>query len=446
VKSQKRLRSDASRIWTAALRAVDPAQAVRKFVVRKGRELRIGGRRIELGKVRHVWVLGAGKAVAPMAQALERVLGRYLAGGIVITKRGHSLALRKIECIEAGHPLPDEDSIAGAGRIASLIRSHIGSDDLVLFALSGGGSSLLTAPAPGITLEDKIRSTRTLLSAGADIHEINAIRKHLSAFKGGGLAQLLAPTRVICLILSDVVGDAPSTIASGPLAPDSTTYADCLKILNRLRILVKMPPAVTRRLEAGASGVIPETPKPGDPVFKTCLSCVIASNAQACSAAVQTARSLGYRTMLLTSQLTGNTREAAQFHMSLVEEIIYRSGPLRRPACLISAGETTLQVMGSGRGGRNQEFVLSCAARLSRLPVHCLAASLGTDGTDGQTDAAGAIADNSTHDRSMQFGANFLTESLHNNDSYGFFKRTGDLIVTGPTRTNVMDLHIFLIG
>lgn len=381
-----------------------------------------------------------------MGKAIEKILGGYVAGGFLVTKYGHSLDLKRMEIMEAGHPLPDDNSVASAARIADLAEKQIEAEDLVLCLFSGGASSLLVSPAPGVTLEDKLACTRLLLNAGADIRELNAVRKHLSGLKGGGLARLLAPTPVLSLILSDVVGDDVGAIASGPTAPDATTFADCLEIFERLGLSDRIPPAVMRRFKAGSAGGIPETPKTGDPVFRRSETFIVGSSAQACAAASRTARRLGYSVMVLTSRLEGDNGEAARFHMSIASEIVFQRRPLRRPACMISGGETTVKVTGKGKGGRNQEFALHCARQLACLPAPALAASLGTDGTDGPTDAAGAIADNTTLTRSMKYGAHFLGESLDNNDSYPFFQRLGDLIVTGPTRTNVMDLHIILVG
>lgn len=446
MKSQHILRRDATRIWKAALRAADPEASIRRIVKRDGSLLRIDGTSFDLKKTRKVWVLGAGKAAAPMGRAVERILGPYLAGGILATKYGHSLPLKTLDVVEAGHPLPDANSLASAERIVSLIKSNIQPEDLVLCLLSGGASSLLVSPAEGITLQDKLAITRLLLQSGADIFELNAVRKHLSGIKGGGFARLLAPARIAVLILSDVVGDDPGTIASGPLAPDSTTFGDCLEILGKLGVREQIPPAVKQRFELGAAGRIEETPKKGDPVFQGIESFVIGSNAQACTAAAQAARRLGYHVQVLTSLLEGDTGEAARFHMSVAGEIVCRHRPVRRPACIISGGETTVKVRGEGKGGRNQEFALHCVRPLAGLPAPCLVASLGTDGTDGPTDAAGAVADNSTLTRSLKYGARFLEKSLNDNDSYSFFNRLGDLIVTGPTRTNVMDLHLVLVG
>jgi hydroxypyruvate reductase len=305
---------------------------------------------------------------------------------------------------------------------------------------------LLVSPADGISLEDKLECTRLLLNAGATIHETNAIRKHLSAVKGGGLARSLAHARVITLALSDVVGDDLDTIASGPLVPDTTTFADCVEILERLGIAGALPQAAIRRIEAGVRGKVPETPKPGDPAFRRSDTLIVGSNALACSAAAREARRLGYRTVILTTRLEGDTGEAARFHMSVAAEVAMHGRPVRRPGCVLSGGETTVKVTGSGKGGRNQEFSLQTVRALARMPAPCLVASMGTDGTDGPTDAAGAFADNTTLARSLKFGAGFLGECLTDNNSYEFFRRTGGLIMTGPTRTNVMDLHIVLVS
>jgi len=446
VKSLRILRAEAARIWTAGLQAADPETAVRQAVRRRGHVLQVNGRRVDLGKFRKLWIIGAGKAAAPMGVAVEKILGRHISGGFLVTKYGHSLELQRLEIMEAGHPLPDRNSAAAAARIASLAQSRIKEDDLVLCLFSGGASSLVASPAQGITLNDKLACTQLLLDAGADIHELNAVRKHLSGLKGGGLARLLAPTAVLSLILSDVVGDDVGTIASGPMTPDSTTFADCVGILDKLGLSDRVPPSVMRRFELGAAGRVPETPKLGDPVFRNSQTFIVGNNAQACAAAAQAAKRLGYSVLVLTSRLDGDNGEAARFHMNIASEIVFHRRPLRRPACLISGGETTVKITGKGKGGRNQEFVLNCVRQLAQLPAPCLAASVGTDGTDGPTEAAGAIADSTTLMRSMKYGARFLVESLNDNDSYTFFKRLGDLIVTGPTRTNVMDLHIILIG
>jgi hydroxypyruvate reductase len=440
------LRANLARIWTAALRAVDPGAAVRRLVKRRGALLTAGGHSFDLREVGNIWVVGAGKAVAPMGQSLERILGRHMTGGLLVTKYGHSLPLARLEIVEAGHPLPDLSGYRAGARIAELADTGIGAADLVFCLLSGGGSSLLVSPAPGITWREKQKCTDLLLRSGARIHEMNALRKHLSILKGGGLARLLASTPAVSLILSDVVGDDLDTIASGPMVPDSTTFAECRQILKQLKIAEKVPPAIRKRFAEGARGRIPETPKGGHPIFRNKLNLIIGNNSQACSAAARAAKRLGYKTMVLSSRMEGDAGECARFHMSVVAEIIAAGRPLAKPACIISGGETTVQVTGKGLGGRNMEFAMHCAHPLSRLPSPCVVASLGTDGTDGPTDAAGAIADNTTLGRSLDSGAGFLESCMKKNDSYRFFKNLGDLIVTGPTRTNVMDIRIILIG
>ena len=446
MKSHHVLRADAVRIWNAGLRAVDPEAAIREFVKRSGCILRVANRKLDLTAFRKVWVLGAGKAAASMGHAVERTLGKYLAGGFVATKYGHGLPLKKIQVIEAGHPLPDENSLISGTRLLSFAKEQIQPNDLILCLFSGGASSLLVSPGEGITLADKMVCTQILLNGGADIHELNAVRKHLSGIKGGGLARILTPARVISLILSDVVGDDVATIASGPMTPDPTTFSDCIEIFHKLQLWDQAPPAVRERLELGSAGRIEDTAKEGDPAFRNTWTCIVGSNAKACAAAAGAARKQGYRTLVLTSRLEGDNEAAARFHMSVAGEVVYLRRPVRRPSCIISGGETTVRITGTGKGGRNQEFVLHCVRTLAGLPAPCVVASLGTDGTDGPTEAAGAIADNATLSRSIKFGARFLNECIENNDSYGFFSRLEDLILTGPTRTNVMDLHIVLIG
>lgn len=445
MKTAAALRRDAARIWRAALAAVDAETAVRGVVRRRGGKLQIGRRRFDLGEAGNLWVLGAGKGAAPMARAMERILGERIAGGLVVTPYGHALPLGRLEVLEAGHPLPDAASRRAAARVAAFARERVGPGDLVFCLLSGGASALLAAPAGGITLRDKRECTRLLMNAGADIHELNALRKHLSDIKGGRLARMLHPARVVTLALSDVVGDDPGAVASGPLSPDPTTFGDCVGVLRRYRLLERVPPPVVRRLERGAAGEIAETPKPGDPVFARCHWVLVGRGGDACAAAARRARRLGYRTAVITSRLEGDTGEAARFHMSIAEEIARERRPLGRPACVISGGETTVRVTGRGKGGRNQEFVLCSVGALARMPAPALVASLGTDGSDGPTDAAGAVADNDTLSRSRRLGAD-LAAALRDNDSHTFFRRLGDLVLTGPTRTNVGDLHIVLVG
>lgn len=429
----------AAALREAALRAVDPAAAVRRFLTRDGDTLRAGERTYALRPGR-VFAAGCGKAAAPMLAALIDLAGPDLAGALAVTKYGHTapgLPLR-----EAGHPVPDAAGVQATREICALLASA-GAGDLVLVALSGGGSALLTWPVDGVTLADLQALTGALLRSGATIDEINAVRKHLDRVKGGGLARIAAErgAQVVAVILSDVVGDPLDVIASGPAAPDRTTFADALSVLARYDLLAAVP-AVTAALEAGARGARPDTPKPGDPLFARVQNVIVGSNALAAEAAAAEARTLGFETLLLTTHLEGEAREVARVAAALARESIRRGRPLTPPACLVLGGETTVTLRGRGRGGRNQELALAAAIALDGLPGAQLMA-LATDGNDGPTDAAGALVSGETAARARALGLDpraYLAE----NDAYGFFSRTGELIVTGPTNTNVNDLLMIM--
>lgn len=313
-------------------------------------------------------------------------------------------------------------------------------DDLILCLISGGASALTPAPVAPVTLADKQRTTALLLRSGADIHEMNTVRKHLSDFKGGQLARVAAPATVISLILSDVIGDDLDVIGSGPTVPDPSTFADAVQVLKRRGLLGKVPARVRRRLEEGAA----ETPKPGDPVFRKVRNTIVGSNRLAISAAAERARALGYHVSILSSVIEGETRDVGGVHAAIAKEILATGHPVRRPACVISGGETTVTLRGNGKGGRNQEFVLAAAAAIRDLPGVVIL-SAGTDGTDGPTDAAGAIATGQTLERATALGMDWRSY-LAANDSYRFFDALGDLIKTGPTQTNVMDVRLVLVG
>jgi hydroxypyruvate reductase len=437
------LRKAALGIFNAAVRAVDPGEAVRRHLIREGSRLRIGGQTVELGRTDRIVVVGCGKAAAPMAAAVEEILGDRIGGGVVVTKYGHVQATRMIRVHEAGHPVPDGAGVAGAQAVLDHLRG-LGPDDLVLVLISGGGSALTPAPAEGITLAEKQTLTKALLACGADIREMNTLRKHVSRLKGGQLARAAQPARVATLVLSDIVGDPLDAIASGPSVPDPTTYADALGILDKYRIRGEVPTTIRSRLEAGARGEIPETPKPDDPLFSRVSNLIVGSNIQALQAARSEARSLGLTPMILSSSVEGETREIARMHAALAREVRTSGNPVRPPACLISGGETTVTLRGSGKGGRNQEFVLAAALDIAGLP-QTVVLSAGTDGTDGPTDAAGAIADGDTCARALAAGLD-PRRALDGNDAYPFFERLGDLILTGPTKTNVMDVRLVLVG
>lgn len=428
MRQEAKLRRDALAIFRASLKAADPAGAV-------ARALEAG----RYGRYRRIFVIGAGKASATMARAAERVLGRRIAGGLINTKYGHLAKLRRVELNECGHPVPDERGVDGARRIAAMAESA-GADDLVICLVSGGASALLPLPAGPVTLAEKQETTRLLLASGANIHEINAVRKHISSIKGGQLARLASPAAVESLLLSDVIGDDLDVIGSGPTAPDGSTFARALEILDRYGIRGKAPGSVRERLERGAAGEIPETPKPGDAVFRRTRNRVIGSNRLAVDAAAAHARALGYRTLVLSTFIEGETRDVARMHAAIAREIAASGRPVRRPACIVTGGETTVTLRGDGKGGRNQEFALAAAIDIAGLDG-VVVFSAGTDGTDGPTDAAGAIADGRTLERNP-CAADFLAR----NDAYHYFEPLGDLVMTGPTGTNVMDVRIVLAG
>ena len=440
---ESRLRRDARAIFGAALRAADPAEAVLRHVRKQGQGLIAGGRRYDLARIRNVYVIGAGKAGASMARAIERSLGRHITAGLVNVKYGHLAPLHRIVANECGHPVPDERGVEGARRIAEIAR-QAGRDDLVICLVSGGASALLPSPSPPITLEEKQAVTRALLACGASIHEINAVRKHISDLKGGQLARLAAPARVLALLLSDVIGDNLDVIGSGPAAADASTFQSARAILDKYGLAGSVPRAVAERLERGANGEIPETPKPGDPLFARVQNLIVGSNAQAVNAAAAEAERRSYRALVLSTTIEGETREVARVHAAIAREAKLSGRPARPPLCLISGGETTVSLKGSGLGGRNQEFVLAAAIDLAGLPG-VVVLSGGTDGTDGPTDAAGAIADGRTAARASEKGLD-AARMLAANDSYHFFEPLGDLLKTGPTNTNVMDIRLVLVG
>jgi glycerate 2-kinase len=424
----KLLRRHARVIFNAALAAADPAAAVARHL-----------ERIDPDRFRNVYVIGAGKAGASMAKAAERVLGRHITAGLVNVKDGHVTRLRRIELNECGHPVPDERGVAGAARIAQ-IATDAGRDDLVICLISGGASALLPLPAEPVTLQEKQATTKRLLDAGANIHEFNTVRKHISRIKGGQLARMASPATVEALLLSDVTGDNLDVIGSGPTAPDSSSFADAAAILARYGLPGLIPTAVRERIEQGVAGAIAETPKPGDPLFKRVRNTIVGSNRLALDAAARQARQLGYRTLVLSSQIEGETREIARMHAAIAREAAQTGRPVKPPACIITGGETTVTIKGCGLGGRNQEFALAAAIDIAGLS-NTVIFSAGTDGTDGPTDAAGAIADGGTLARNPQ-----ARSFLDDNNSYRYFEQLGDLVMTGPTNTNVMDVRIILIG
>jgi glycerate 2-kinase len=464
-------------VLDAAIRAVDPRAAVCAHVARLGDVLRIGERSYRLSELDRIIVVGGGKAGAPMAAAIHELLGERITAGTVNVKYGHAadaggwqvrfehrplvnskarpdaaslpaqVDTGPILIVEAGHPVPDAAGLAGAQRIAALLQG-LTERDLVLVLISGGGSALLPLPADAITLADYQALTGLLLRCGADITEINTVRKHCSRLQGGQLARLAAPAQIATLILSDVVGTPLDAIASGPTVPDRSSFADAWRILERYGILEQAPAAVCAHLRRGIAGLIADTPKPGDPLFERVNNVVIGDNASAGRAAVAEAKRLGFSAALLTTFLQGEAREVGRVVAGLAQGIANGQSDFVPPACLVLGGETTVTIRGQGTGGRNQELALAAAIALEgyALPpgVEVAVVSLGTDGTDGPTDAAGGIAmgDSAARARALDLNA---CAAMDANDSYHLLGALGDLIVTGPTQTNVNDL-VFVFG
>jgi glycerate 2-kinase len=432
-------RRQAFAVLDAALDAVDPSKAVRRQMSLHGDELRIGERTYDLSRYRNVYAMGAGKASAAMAVAVEDILGERLTAGVVNTKYGYTAPTRRVQINQASHPIPDQAGVEGARRMAQLAKKA-GPEDLVLCLISGGGSALMTLPVNGISLTDVQQLTDALLRSGATINEINAIRKHLSQIKGGHLARLAYPATVVSLIVSDVVGSPPDVIASGPTVPDTDTFADARAVIARYGIGDQVPNSITAHL----GGVAPETPKAGDAVFDKVYNLIIASNEVAAEAALERARALGFDSLILSTYVEGEAREVGRVFAGIAREIAVQGRPVSRPACLIAGGETTVTLRDTGRGGRNQELALGAALGLDGLGEDVLVIGLATDGTDGPTDAAGGVADGTTMARARAHRLDAWAY-LANNDSYTFLERLGDLIVTGPTNTNVNDLTLVFV-
>jgi hydroxypyruvate reductase len=436
------LRVVARAILDAAIAAGDARRLTRDAL--EASPAGVGGRgRAGLGDAGQVIVVGAGKASGAMVAAAEDVLAGRIAAGLVAVKEGHGSGPGRVRVVEAGHPLPDARGEAAATEILRLA-ADAGAGDLVLCLWSGGGSALTPAPVPGLGLADKQRVTRLMLEAGATINDLNAVRKHLSRLKGGQLARAAAPATVVSLLLSDVIGDPLDVIASGPTAPDPTTFADALGALDRFGLRSGLPAAAREHLEAGARGERAETPKPGDPLFDRVTNRVIGNNELLVSAAAAEARRQGYAPLVLTRSLQGEAREVARAFVAVLEEVARSARPVARPACVIAAGETTVTLRGPGRGGRCQEFGLALAERLADVPDTVVLAA-GSDGTDGPTDAAGVVVDSTTTARARARGLDGHA-ALAANDAYPFFAALGDLIRTGPTGTNLMDLYVGLVG
>jgi len=437
------LRKHANQIFRHVLDILDPGQLVKEKVSIRDSTLIVEEREYNLNNYENIYVVGGGKACAPMAKAMEGLLGDKIDNGIIVVKYDHGLSLKKIETVEASHPIPDENGERGASDILRLL-SGTGEKDLIICLISGGGSALLVQPHKGITLQDIQTASAELLACGATIDEINTVRKHLSSIKGGQLAKAAYPSTLITLMLSDVVGDPMDIIASGPTVPDESTFEDAYAIIQKYTLEEKIPNIVCGFLRSGKMGEIEETPKNGNKIFDNTQNVIVGSNKIALDAAEKRAKDLGYNTIVLSSLVEGESRDVAKFFAAIAKEVSRTGTPVPKPACIIAGGETTVTIRGKGKGGRNQEFALSAAMEIEGFEGVVIL-SAGTDGTDGPTDATGAIVDSNTCKAAREKFRLNPDEFLNKNDSYNFFKKTGEHIITGPTMTNVMDIMISLI-
>ncbi|MFO7574462.1 MAG: DUF4147 domain-containing protein [Bacteroidales bacterium] len=420
---------------------VNPVHLISQSVSVAGNLLKINNKTIDLSPIKNIFVIGFGKASASMAASIEQILGSRISGGHIVTKQGHSVPLQYVGITEAGHPIPDQAGVAGTAIINSIADSAE-KDDLVICLISGGGSALLTDIPDGCSLIDLIKLNDCLLKAGTDIRELNTVRKHLSAVKGGWLAKRAFPAQIVSLILSDVTGDPLDVIASGPTVPDATTYNEALSVLKKYNVESQIPSCLIDILKAGLSGKRPETPKSNDPVFRNTFNIIVGNNKMALEAAARTASSMGYDCMIITDQLNSYVIDVSSEIFKTVMEI--KNRPLKRKTCLLYGGETTVKVTAdNGLGGRNQHLALLFAGLLKETKGITFL-SAGTDGTDGPTDAAGAVVDSMTLKNAAQLNLN-MDEYIERFDAYNFFLREGGLIKTGPTLTNVMDIIVVLI-
>jgi glycerate 2-kinase len=438
------VRSDALAIARASIRAVDPRRAVLRSLRRSGSGLLVENRRVPLAFGERVHVVAVGKAASAMADAAASRLGPLVAEGLVVHRRGDPPPQCGWPEIFGAHPVPNADSRHAGERVERFVTSRP-SGAFLLFLLSGGGSAILEAPAAGVRMADIAATARQLLASGAPIQAMNTLRRHLSRVKGGWLRVRAAPRPSATLAISDVVGDTPWDIASGPTVPDPTTFRDAVRAARRWAVWDRLPTGVRAYLHAGLSGQRPETPKPGDPAFRGGSFHLVATNRIALKAAERAARHRGYRAILLSRTVVGETAPVARRQAAVLRRVADEGRPWRRPAALLSGGETTVTLGASnGTGGRNQEFALACATGLRGLPAVC-ALSLGTDGIDGPTDAAGGIVTGETVDAARRAGVN-LARALADHNAYPALVRLGGLVRTGPTGTNVMDLHVLLAG
>jgi glycerate 2-kinase len=440
----RKLRKDALDILDSALDAVDPKEAILRKVSRVGDVLLVGDTKYDLRRFKRVFVVGGGKAGGPMVEAIESLLEDHIVGGTVNLLKGTEgkYRVKRVRLVGASHPVPDKAGVRGVQEMLKTV-TGLTRDDLVIVLISGGGSALMPCPKEGFTLDDLQAVTSRLLKRGATINDLNAVRKHLDSFKGGQLAKRCQPAEVLSLILSDVIGDPLDTIASGPTAPDSTTWADAERVLRKYDSWESTPESIRRRIERGLAGEIPDTPKENDPAFSKTRTVLVANNLYAAEAASKRAAELGYNSMILSTMVEGEARHVGGVYAGIARDAAANNRPIDTPAAIIVGGETTVDVKGAGKGGRNQEVALGAAKRITGTP--CLIASLATDGLDGPTDSAGALVDGATAGKIAKLNLS-IDCTLRENDAYHLFEKVGDLLITGPTGTNVNDLALILVA
>ncbi|MCD6161364.1 MAG: glycerate kinase [candidate division Zixibacteria bacterium] len=441
-KKVKKVRRDILKVIWQSILLSHPDNTIKNHLKLHYNSLTIDNNKINLDAYDNIYVIGAGKASAHMAKAIENIFMRRITGGLICVKYGHGIKLHNILLAEAGHPVPDENSYSAAKKTLEIVQkcTH---KDLIICLMSGGASSIWALPYAKIPFTDKQRCYEVLLGSGADIHEINTVRKHISRIKGGRLAQAAHSARLITLAISDVIGDDFSSIGSGPSTGDPTTFKDAMDVFTKYNLTQKIPKSIFEHTIAGLKGEIKETPKPNDRIFRGNIECIIASNKQFLEIAKQTGENLGYNAKIVSNELSGEASEVGKQIIENARKIRIAKKSGYKPTMLLFGGETTVTLKGDGKGGRNQELTLSAALEMTDLK-DVVIASMGTDGTDGPTDAAGAFADTTTIARGNDIRLN-AKEFLDRNNSYGYFDRLGDLIKTGPTGTNVMDIQAVII-
>ena len=442
LKDKEEVRKEINEIYLAGVKNVHAGACIMRSCSLDRNTFIVNALEFDLEKYKNIYVVGAGKATAAMAFELEKILGTMITSGVISVKYQHTAQLKYIKIIEAGHPVPDKNGNLAAEEIFQIVE-NAGENDLVICLISGGGSALMPLPVPEISFEEKQALTKILLLCGADIYEINTFRKHLSRIKGGRLAHAGYPATIITLMISDVVGDDSGVIASGPTVPNSYVPDDCLEIIDKYNIIDKVPVSILKYLRLNSEKQETKNLSSSQEKFKNVFNFIVGSNRDALIAAKKKAEELGYNALILSSFIEGETKHAAYLHCSIAREVVKSGNPLPKPACILSGGETTIKVSGKGLGGRNMEFALEAVLKISEYK-NITILSGGTDGTDGPTDAAGAIVDSDTLTRAGIAGLD-PAKYLLKNDSYNFFNSLNDLLITVPTNTNVMDLRIMLV-